>query len=51
MTDAKLGLLVTAPLLVGFAVMLHRMGALQRTGTILAATATIVIAAILFTAQ
>lgn len=51
MTDAKIGLLVATPLIVGLALLLHRMGALQRTGTVMAVTTSIVIAAVLFTAQ
>lgn len=50
-TEAQLGLVVTAPLLSGFALLLLRMGALQRTGAFLAVAASVVIAAVLYAAQ
>lgn len=51
MTDAQIGLAVVTPVIVGFAVTLHRMGVLQRGGTISAVLASVVIATILFVGQ
>ncbi|MBW8322636.1 MAG: hypothetical protein K0M47_25830 [Rhizobium sp.] len=34
MTDAQIGLSVATPIIIGFAILLHRMGVLQRGGTI-----------------
>jgi hypothetical protein len=51
MTDAQIGLVVATPVIMGFALMLHRMGVLQPTGTISAIAASGVIAAILFFGQ
>ena len=51
MTDAQVGLLVTTPIIVGFALTLHRMGVLQRGGTLSAVAASVIIAAILFLQQ
>ena len=51
MTDAQIGLVVATPVITGFALMLHRMGVLQPTGTISAIAASGLIAAILFFGQ
>ncbi|MCD6070776.1 MAG: hypothetical protein K0S42_1292 [Microvirga sp.] len=51
MSDAQVGLLMATPLIIIFAVMLHRMGVLRATGTITAVTMSVVIAAILFFTQ
>lgn len=51
MTDAQLGLIVAAPVIAGFALMLYRMGVLQGAGTLSAVGASFVIAAILFLGQ
>jgi hypothetical protein len=51
MTDAQIGLVVATPVIMGFALMLHRMGVLQPTGTISAIAASGLIAAILFFGQ
>lgn len=51
MTDAQIGLVVATPVIMGFALMLHRMGVLQPIGTISAIAASGVIAAILFFGQ
>ena len=48
MTDAQFGLLFAAPVIVGFALMLYRMGVLQGAGTLSAVGASVVIAAVLF---
>lgn len=51
MTDAQIGLIVATPVIMGFALMLHRMGVLQPSGTISAIAASGVIAVILFVGQ
>lgn len=51
MTDAQIGLVVAAPVIIGFALMLYRMGVLQGAGTLSAVGASIVIAAVLFFGQ
>ncbi|MDH6233746.1 hypothetical protein M2281_004359 [Mesorhizobium soli] len=51
MSEAQLGLFVTTPIIVGFALLLYRMGVLQRTGAASAVLASIAIAAILFLNQ
>jgi hypothetical protein len=51
MTDAQIGLVVATPVIMGFALMLHRMGVLQPTGTVSAIAASGLIAAILFLGQ
>ncbi|WP_411034952.1 hypothetical protein [Shinella sp. BYT-45] len=51
MTDAQFGLIVAAPVIVGFALLLHRMGVLQGAGTLSAVGASVVIAAVLFFGQ
>lgn len=51
MTDAQIGLLVAAPVIIGFALMLYRMGVLQGAGTLSAVGASIAIAAVLFLGQ
>lgn len=48
MTDAQIGLAVATPAIIGFSLVLYRMGALQRAGTLSAVAASIVIAVILF---
>jgi hypothetical protein len=50
-SDAQIGLMTAAPLIVVFAVMLHRMGVLRLSGTIAAVTMSVVIAAALFLTQ
>jgi len=51
MTDAQIGLLVATPVIIGFALMLYRMGVLQGAGTVSAVGASVVIAAVLFFGQ
>jgi hypothetical protein len=51
MTDAQIGLVVATPVIMGFALMLHRMGVLQPTGTASAIAASGLIAIILFFGQ
>ncbi|WP_165820407.1 hypothetical protein [Microvirga sp. KLBC 81] len=51
MNDAQIGLVMATPLIVIFAVMLHRMGVLRPTGTIAAVTMSIAIAFALFVTQ
>ena len=48
MTDAQIGLSVATPIIIGFAILLYRMGVLQRTGAIAAILASIAIAIVLF---
>jgi len=51
MTDAQIGLIVATPAIIGFSLVLYRMGALQGAGTPSAVAASIVIAAVLFLGQ
>jgi hypothetical protein len=51
MSDAQAGLMMATPLIVIFAVMLHRMGVLRLTGTVAAVTMSIAIAFVLFVTQ
>jgi len=51
MTDAQIGLAVATPIIIGFAILLHRMGVLQRGGTISAVLASVAIATVLFFGQ
>jgi hypothetical protein len=51
MTDAQFGLMVAAPVIAGFALLLYRMGVLQGAGTLSAVGASVVIAAVLFFGQ
>ncbi|MBV2185435.1 MAG: hypothetical protein KUL88_12960 [Rhizobium sp.] len=51
MTDAQIGLSVATPIIIGFAILLHRMGVLQRGGTISAVLASVAIATVLFFGQ
>ena len=51
MSDAQIGLMTAAPLIVVFSRMLHRMGVLRLSGTIAAVTMSVVIAAALFLTQ
>lgn len=51
MTDAQVGLTLVTPIIIGFAIMLYRMGVLQRGGTISAVVASIAIATVLFVSQ
>jgi hypothetical protein len=51
MSDAQFGLMVAAPVIIGFALMLYRMGVLQGAGTLSAVGASVVIAAVLFFGQ
>lgn len=51
MTDAQFGLIVAAPIIAGFALLLFRMGVLQGAGTLSAVAASVVIAAVLFLGQ
>ncbi|MBP1883829.1 hypothetical protein [Sinorhizobium mexicanum] len=48
MTDAQIGLSVATPIIIVFALVLHRMGVLQRTGTVSAVLFSIAIAVVLF---
>jgi len=51
MTDAQIGLMVATPAIIGFSLVLFRMGALQGAGTLSAVAASIVIAVVLFLGQ
>lgn len=51
MTEAKLGLIVVAALIIVFAFVMRSMGALRMTGAVTAATVTIAIAAALYLTQ
>ena len=51
MTDAQFGLIVAAPIIAGFALLLFRMGVLQGAATLSAVAASVVIAAVLFLGQ
>ncbi|MCP8896085.1 hypothetical protein KYK29_14230 [Shinella daejeonensis] len=51
MTDAQFGLVVAAPVIAGFALMLYRMGVLQGAGTLSAVAASAAIAVVLFFGQ
>ncbi len=51
MTDAQIGLLVAAPAIICFSLILYRMGALQGAGTLSAVAASVIIAAVLFFGQ
>jgi hypothetical protein len=51
MSDAQVGLLVATPLIAGFAVALHRMGALRRSGAITAVAMSVAIAVVLLVTQ
>ncbi|WP_378941145.1 hypothetical protein [Mesorhizobium sp. ANAO-SY3R2] len=48
MTNAQIGLSVATPIIVGFALLLYRMGVLQRAGAASAVLASVAIAAVLF---
>lgn len=48
MTDAQIGLSVATPIIIGFALVLYRMGVLQKTGMIAAVLSSIAIAIVLF---
>ena len=51
MSDAQVGLVMATPLIITFAIMLHRMGVLRLSGTVAAVTMSIVIAVTLFMTQ
>lgn len=51
MSDAQVGLVVATPIIIGFSIALYRMGVLQRYSTVIAVTASCVIAAVLFFQQ
>ena len=51
MSDAQTGLVVAAPCIVVMAVLMYRMGVLQRTGLVMAILATLAIATVLFLEQ
>lgn len=51
MSDAQVGLVMATPLIVIFAVMLHRMRVLRLSGAVAAVTMSIVIAFALFVTQ
>jgi hypothetical protein len=51
MSDAQLGLVVAAPIIIGFSLALYRMGVLQGYSTAIAVGASCVIAAVLFLQQ
>lgn len=51
MSDAQLGLVVATPIIIGFALLLYRMGVLQRLGAVSAVLASVAIASILFLNQ
>ncbi|MCG5478932.1 hypothetical protein [Sinorhizobium alkalisoli] len=48
MNDAQIGLSVATPIIIIFALVLYRMGVLQRTGAIAAVLASVACAAVLF---
>lgn len=48
MTNAQIGLSVATPVIVGFALLLYKMGVLQRAGATSAVLASIAIGAVLF---
>ncbi|AHK46770.1 MULTISPECIES: hypothetical protein [Ensifer] len=48
MTDAQIGLSVATPIIVGFAILLYRMGVLQRAATLSAILFSVAIAVVLF---
>lgn len=51
MSDAQVGLVMATPLIIIFAIMLHRMGVLRLTGTVTAVMMSVVIAVTLFLTQ
>ena len=51
MSDAQVGLVMATPLIIIFAMMLHRMGVLRLSGTVAAVTLSVVIALTLFLTQ
>lgn len=51
MSNAQVGLSVATPIIVGFALLLYRMGVLQRTGAASAVLASLAIATILLLNQ
>ncbi|MHB2169833.1 hypothetical protein [Alsobacter sp. R-9] len=51
MSDAQWGLVVTAPIIIGFAIALRRMGVLPASGAVVAVAASVAIAATLFLTQ
>ena len=51
MTDAQIGLVMAAPLIIIFALGLHRMGVLRPAATVSAVTMSVIIAAVLFWTQ
>jgi hypothetical protein len=51
MTDAQAGLVVATPIIVAFAIALHRMGVLQRYSAVSAVLFSVAIAAVLFHQQ
>ena len=51
MTDAQIGLVVATPVIIGFALMLKRMGVLQGGGTLAAVMTSLAIGVILFIGQ
>ncbi|MBD9651426.1 hypothetical protein JVX98_00350 (plasmid) [Ensifer sp. PDNC004] len=48
MTDAQIGLSVATPIIIVFALVLHRMGVLQRGATLSAILSSVAIAIVLF---
>lgn len=51
MSDAQIGLVVVAPLIIMFAALLHRMGVLRLSATLAAVLTSAAIAVILFVTQ
>jgi hypothetical protein len=51
MTDAQAGLVVATPIIIVFAIVLNRMGVLQRAGAMTAVICSVAIAAVLFLNQ
>lgn len=51
MTDAQMGLVVATPAIIVMALLLYRMGVLQKGGVVAAVTASLVIAVMLFFEQ
>lgn len=51
MSSAQIGLSVATPIIIGFALLLYRMGVLQRTGAASAVVVSVAIGAMLFFSQ
>lgn len=51
MTDAQMGLVVTTPIIIAFAVALRRTGVLRTSSAVVAVLSSVAIAAVLFLTQ